>query len=130
MKGITVMMNEALGQRVDASPMYVDKIIKSTKMSEDVLQISFEDGTGIEITDEGQSCCEYRYMTTDDEINFLIGTSIQNIMVKSGPDIEADDVHEQEFLEIQTNKGFITIVNHNKHNGYYGGFSLNIRETK
>ena len=129
MKSITVMMNEILRERVSATPMYDGKVVKSVDMSEDELNIRFEDDTGITITDEGQSCCEHRYMTTDDDVQSLVGSVIQTIMVKSGPDFEDDyDVHEQEFLEIQTNKGFITIVNHNEHNGYYGGFSLNIKE--
>ena len=129
MKGIMVLMNDVLRERVSASPMYDSKVVKSVDMSEDALNIRFEDDTGITITDEGQSCCEHRYMTTDDDVQSLVGSVIQTIMVKSGPDIEVDyDSHEQEFLEIQTNKGFITIVNHNEHNGYYGGFSLNIKE--
>lgn len=129
MKGLAVMMNEILRECVSATPMYDGKVIKSVDMSEDALNIRFEDNTGITITDEGQSCCEHRYMTTDDDVQSLIGSVIQTIMVKAGPDFEDDyDVHEQEFLEIQTNKGFITIVNHNEHNGYYGGFSLNIKE--
>lgn len=129
MKGITVLMNDVLRERVSASPMYDNKVIKSVHMSDKELNIRFEDDTGITITDEGQSCCEHRYMTTDDDVQSLIGSTIQTILVKSGPDIGVDyDVHEQEFLEIQTNKGFITLVNHNEHNGYYGGFSLNIKE--
>ena len=129
MKGTMVLMNEIFQERVDATPMYTNKVIKSVAMSEDELNIHFEDGTGIQITDEGQSCCEHRYMTTDDDVNSLVGSVIQTIMVKSGPEAEDDyEVHDQEFLEIQTNKGFISIVNHNEHNGYYGGFSLNIKE--
>ena len=127
-----VIINEILGERVDATPMYHDKVVKSAQISEDEIKIMFEDETGIYITDEGQSCCEHRYMSTDDEIGSLVGSVIQSIMIKDVPDIEIEDywgdVHEQQFLEIQTNKGFITVVNHNEHNGYYGGFLLNIKE--
>ena len=31
---------------------------------------------------------------------------------------------------MRTNKGFITIVNHNEHNGYYGGLTLSICEIR
>jgi hypothetical protein len=33
-------------------------------------------------------------------------------------------VHETQFLIVDTTKGSFTIVNHNEHNGYYGGFGL------
>jgi hypothetical protein len=32
------------------------------------------------------------------------------------------DVHETCFVEVQATGGFITLVTHNEHNGYYGGF--------
>ena len=36
-----------------------------------------------------------------------------------------DDIgekHEVQFLEIKTDRGVLTMANHNEHNGWYGGF--------
>jgi hypothetical protein len=93
----------------------------------------FEDGARIVITDDGQSCCESRYMTTDDDIQSLVGNRLVNITGKEVSDktvlVKQDDWgdHETVFVEIQSSGGFITLVNHNEHNGYYGGFSMTIR---
>jgi hypothetical protein len=46
--------------------------------------------------------------------------------VVSADDItgEYGEVHEQTFLKIRTNNGDATVVTHNEHNGYYGGFNI------
>ncbi len=51
--------------------------------------------------------------------------------VKDAPNI-ADEYgeHEVSFLEIETNKGQISVASHNEHNGYYGGICLGISEVK
>ena len=68
-----------------------------------------------------------RHMSTDDDIQSLVGHPLVRIETKPGPDIDADDdCHETCFVEISTDEGFITVVNHNEHNGYYGGFSVSI----
>lgn len=94
------------------------------------LKLGFDDGTSIRVFDDGQSCCEHRYMTCDDDIQSLVGGSLVRMEGKPGPEVDngSCDVHDQVFVEIATDKGFITIANHNEHNGYYGGFSLAIKE--
>lgn len=94
------------------------------------LKLGFEDGSVIRVFDDGQSCCEHRYMTCDDDINSLVGGTLVRMEGKAGPEVEGEygEVHDQVFLEIATDKCFITIANHNEHNGYYGGFSLAIKE--
>lgn len=94
------------------------------------LRLAFEDGTSIRVFDDGQDCCEHRYMTCDDDVQSLVGSSLVRMEGKQGPEVDNGhcDVHDQVFLEIATDKGFITIANHNEHNGYYGGFSLAIKE--
>ncbi len=68
-------------------------------------------------------------MTSDDEISSLIGFNLTRIETKAGADEEYNrEVHEIMFLEVGTTEGFVTIVNHNKHNGYYGGFTLEVTE--
>jgi hypothetical protein len=129
MKGTSVLISGTCRGRVDATYVYKNKVITSVTMTEEALQIIFKDGTGLRIYDDGQSCCESRYMSTDD-IQDLVGSVIQTIEVKDGSttDTGYDEVHDQEFLEIQTNKGFFIFANHNVHNGYYGGFDLVVEE--
>ena len=38
-----------------------------------------------------------------------------------------EDCHEVQFLEVKTSKGSFTMSSHNEHNGYYGGFSIEVR---
>ena len=118
------------GSENDAAK-YIGKAITGAVIKDDRLNVDFEDGTKISIWDNGQSCCESRYMTTDDDVAVLVGGELVNIEAKPGIDMkesEYDDEHETVFVEVQTDKGFITVVNHNQHNGYYGGFGLTITE--
>ena len=82
-------------------------------------------GARIDLGDEGQSCCEHRYMTTDDELGYLVGARLVDIFTAEAPDGPHEyDVHEVEFLKIVTDMGTATFENHNEHNGYYGGFNI------
>jgi hypothetical protein len=101
-------------------------VIKDVTMDEDEITFRFEGGS-LRLRDCGQSCCETRYMSTDDDIRSLIGQRFVCWEVKDGGtniDDDGYDQHDAQFLEIQTEGGFVTIVNHNEHNGYYGGFSV------
>jgi hypothetical protein len=68
-------------------------------------------------------------MSTDDDVRSLVGHNLTRIEAKEGPG-EPDQYgeHETVFVEVGTDAGFITVVNHNEHNGYYGGFGLTITE--
>ena len=95
-------------------------------MYDDRVTLKFDFGR-LTLSDQGQCCCENRYMSTDDNVRSLIGSRFVCYEVKDGPDESEEDgynVHETQFLEIQTDSGFITLVTHNEHNGYYGGFSI------
>lgn len=93
------------------------------------LLLAFEDGRRIEIWDNGQSCCESRYAMTDDDVSTLVGNKLTLVQVKEGPDLDDNgEYHEQTFVEVATDKGFITLVSHNEHNGYYGGFNITITD--
>lgn len=106
---------------------YLGRKIVSAEILDNELRLAFSDGSVIQVGDGGQNCCERRYMTTDDDVSDLVGCYLFSIGVKDGPDLEDDgDCHEIRFLEIGTNQGCITLVNHNEHNGYYGGFNLAI----
>lgn len=90
------------------------------------LSFLMDNGKGFHLLDDGQSCCESRYMTTDDSLEHFVGATLTGIEVRKGPLVEDEwaDVHDTEFLLVHTSKGTFTVVNHNEHNGYYGGFSL------
>jgi hypothetical protein len=106
------------------------KTIKEIAATDDGIALKFTDGTGIELLDGRQSCCERRYMTWDkDELSYLVGGTLTKIEEKPADTIEKDyEVHEICFLEITTDKGHANVANHNEHNGYYGGFSLYVKE--
>lgn len=98
--------------------------IADARIANNALFLFFADGEAFKISDQGQSCCEYRHMSTDDSVETLIGATLLYIETKDGPNIEDNDVHETCFVEVATDRGFITLTNHNEHNGYYAGFSL------
>lgn len=95
--------------------------------TDDALHFVFDDGTKIKLADEGQSCCESRYMRTDDNLAEFVGAQFLGAEIKDAPSIEDDKYgeHEVQFLEIKTSKCVFTMTSHNEHNGYYGGFSIN-----
>lgn len=101
------------------------KIITKIEFSEDALYLYFDSGR-LKVWDDGQSCCEHRYMHTDDTLDYYVGANFIGLDVADAPDIydEWGDVHEIQFLNIRTSKGGFTIETHNEHNGYYGGFAV------
>lgn len=131
MFGLGVMIHHLAGGSEHAPSAYTGQTILAAEMDEYYLTLQLSGGKTIQIWDDGQSCCENRYMSTDDDIQSLVGHKLMRVEAKSGPDIEDGDdydVHETCFVEIGTDDGFITLVNHNEHNGYYGGFGLTITE--
>ena len=104
-------------------------IAEAELTSRDELHIGFTDGTKLIFSDEGQSCCESRYMRTDDNLEEYVGATLIGGEVKDAPNMpdECGD-HEVQFLEIMTSKGPITMASHNEHNGYYGGFYIVARK--
>jgi hypothetical protein len=94
------------------------------------LVIDFADGTGIVLFDDGRSCCEERYVHTDDDLTGYVGALFNGCEIREAPNVQDDDegVHEVQFLIVHTSLGDITVETHNEHNGYYGGFYLAARE--
>ena len=86
----------------------------------------------IRLYDNGQSCCEHRYMSVDgDDMSAFIGATLIGAEVRDGGSQPNDyESHDIEFLLINTSFGVITISNHNEHNGYYGGFNVVCEEVK
>lgn len=88
------------------------------------LRFVLEGGQRFCIRDEGRSCCEHRYMHTDDDLGAFVGATFEGVEVVDGPE-ETDqygEPKESAFLKVRTSAGGFTVVTYNKHNGYYGGF--------
>ena len=129
MLGIGAMLGYLGGneETIKALTSVIDKTITGIKLSDDVLHITFEDG-GIKVWDDGQLCCETRFMRTDDVLEDYIGAKLLGMETREAPDVDNGyDAHEVQFLVVKTDKGNVTFSNHNEHNGYYGGFSIVIR---
>lgn len=105
----------------------LDLPIEHVCETENRLEITFSDGKLV-IRDDGQSCCEDRYMTTDDYLPSFVGAKLlgYEVVAVAAADDEEDhgDCHDQMFVKIETTKGTITLVTHNKHNGHHGGFDV------
>jgi len=109
----------------------VGKSIKALGIDDDQLVFTFIDGSKIALFDDGQSCCEHRWMHTDDDLDDFIGATLRGAEVRDGPtdsSNEYGDLKESQFLIVSTSLGQFTVVNYNEHNGYYGGFSTVCRE--
>lgn len=116
---------------IENASKYVGKRIEHASMTETHVLIRFDDGVRIFILDNGQQCCEERWMSSDDDLGSLVGGLLVAIELKDGTPEEYDRTGvdaEIQFLEIRTDRGFVTIVNYNDHNGYYGGFEIEIQE--
>lgn len=125
--GINVLINR-LGGNADSVAAFtaaVGKTIAVVELRDDVLRFQFSDGSKLILRDEGQSCCESRYMTTDDDLSEYVGAKLLDAEIKDAPSVENEyEEHEVQFLEVKTDRGVFTMANHNEHNGYYGGFSI------
>ncbi|MCT9125379.1 DUF7448 domain-containing protein [Cupriavidus gilardii] len=117
------------GDAVEVLKASIGKTIKMVTLEQDdALHFEFTDGSKIAMFDDGQSCCERRYMTTDDDLSSFAGSTFLGAEIKEAPSIEDEwGEHEVQFLEIQTSSGSFTMASHNEHNGYYGGFSITVR---
>jgi hypothetical protein len=108
----------------------IGKKILGIKVDDSEVNIEFED-CKLKLWDDGQSCCEHRYMVCDDDLSYYVGKEFLGAEIKDAPDGDDNgECHEVQFLEIITKDGVINIANHNEHNGYYGGFSISAKYYK
>lgn len=129
--GLGVMIKILGGNKesVEAYNKAVGKIIILAVLEKDTdtFKLHFKEGT-LTFSDDGQSCCESRYMSCDDELQQFDNAVFLKAELRTAPNtIQPPDYygeHEIQFLHIETSKGVITIANHNEHNGYYGGFAI------
>jgi hypothetical protein len=110
---------------------YLGKKIEEVDLEEELgLVFTMEGGTRFCISDAGQTCCEARYMTTDDDLESFRGDLLLGVEIKPSTE-EVDtgcpnDYHDIEFLEVQTDKCSFTVATHDEHNGFYGGFLVEV----
>lgn len=108
----------AAGKRVISAELDGDR------REDGAVVIGFEEGELI-LWDNARSCCESRYIDTDDDLEDLVGGVLVGVAAQDGPTAEdAEGVHEQDFLHIKTDKATVVLCTHNEHNGYYGGIAL------
>ena len=125
--GIGAMLGYLGGneETVNSIKASLGKLIKTVSLDDDKLKFEFEDNTRLELYDDGQSCCESRYMSTDDNLNDYTGAVLLDFELKRGPEVECEyGDHEIQFLDVKTDKGVFQMSSHNEHNGYYGGFLI------
>jgi hypothetical protein len=123
--GLGVMIQSLGGneETVKAIKESLGKHIVNIVLESDSLAIHFEDKTVLYLQDEGQSCCEHRYMTTDDDLSEFCDSQFMDVELADGENKDDEyGEHEIQFLNIKTSKGTFQMANHNEHNGYYGGF--------
>jgi hypothetical protein len=128
MPGLGVMLRQLSGcgqKSVEAVQACIGKRILNVQMDGSRLLITMDAGLLI-LSDVGQSCCEDRYMTCDDDLTGFEGAELRSIEIRDAPDVDDEhgEAHEVQFLVIETTKGTITASTHNVHNGYYGGFCV------
>lgn len=126
--GLGVMLGLLSGNEdtVNAIKTSLNKTIRSVNLTENKLNFIFEDNTKLILWDNGQSCCEHRYMTTSDKLEEFNGAILLDFELKDAPNLPDNhgDDHEIQFLDVKTSKGVFQMASHNEHNGYYGGFLI------
>lgn len=124
--GLGVMIGLLAGNEksVEAFNYGVGKKITALSLGDDNrLHFVFEGGYKMCVYDDGQSCCETRYMHTNDKLEDFVGSVLQSATVQEAPNIPHEwGEHEVAFLVVTTSLGVFTCETHNEHNGYYGGF--------
>jgi hypothetical protein len=137
--GIGAMLSYLGGNEktVKAVQNAIGKDIVNIACDEAALRMALSNGKNYTISDDGQSCCESRYMSCDDVLQSFVGATISGIEQRDGSgwlnnheNTYTYGSHDVEFVVISTNKGAITLASHNEHNGYYGGFGLRMDESE
>jgi len=127
--GLGVMINMLCGShgRIEKLKASIGKKIKKVWLGNNRLNFLFNDDTSFYIFDDGQTCCEHRYMHTDDDLDYYKNTKLIDIEIADVQQKEDDyTIVESQFMKVKTGKGVFTVVNYNEHNGYYGGFWIKI----
>lgn len=100
------------------------------------LEFVFENGEVVSLKDTAEYCCESRWMSCDDELESFRGDRVlrwelTHVREEGDAEESASDrygnTHEVAFLRVFMASGnVITCQTHNSHNGYYGGFHVEV----
>jgi hypothetical protein len=125
--GVMIRMLGSNAKSVEAYSNALNKTIREVKLDGDVLSFDFTDDTHLYVQDEGQSCCEHRYLNDDGcDFPYYSGAVFLGIDLGENEDITSGDEesHQQQFINVRTDRGVFSLSAHVDHNGYYGGFSI------
>lgn len=103
------------------------KTLGLAKLENDRLFLEFTDGTFLALSDTAQYCCESRWMEVDHDMTFYAGSSLLGVRVEPG---QGEHDAECAFLWIDTSYGSFEAKTYNEHNGYYGGFEINAKDSQ
>lgn len=122
--GVMIGMLGGNESTVTAIKESLGKTIRSVELKDDILRLTFDDGSILSLRDAGQSCCESRWMSTDADLPYYAGAVLQDISLASAEIAppEGSGCYDAQFLQVHTSKGILDAVTHVNHNGYYGGF--------
>ena len=92
------------------------------------LVIEFEDNKKIILFDDNRQSSESRFIHSDDDLSWHMGSVFQGIQIKNIKDTrdEYDCKHEIQFVHVLTETDILVVETHNVHEGHYGGFNLKI----
>ncbi len=122
--GVMISRLSGLDKKSECVQPFLGKAIESLAILGDYLLIGVG-GKTIRVWDDGQSCCETRYLHSDDKPQDFIGATLVDFTLQDAPDREGGyDTHEVQFLRVVTDRGTFTVETHNEHNGWYGGFAV------
>lgn len=111
----------------------VGMTIATINVDESEVAVCFDDGSKLTIWDDGQSCCESRWLTCDDDVAAFEGAQFVGAHTSSVGEWDGDesefDCHDVEFLVVETSLGSFTVATHVDSNGYYGGFWIRAKRT-
>jgi hypothetical protein len=127
----TLVLNKQVDLALNGSMVItsVTKVEEEGHYDSDYIRIALACGYVLHVMDAGQSCCERRYLHTDDDLGSMVGETLTQIYVLDAAikeEVGSDAEHEVQFVHIVTNRQHVVVETHNEHNGYYGGFALRV----
>lgn len=123
--GVMIRMLGGNSDTVAALNAAIGRKVSGLEVKDDRLRISLEGGGVLTLLDEGQSCCESRYMRTDDKAEDHLGATLLAVELREAASISHEyEEHDVQFLDVKTSNGVFTCSSHVEHNGYYGGFYI------
>ena len=128
--GAMIQMLGGNEDSVEAFTRALNKRIATIKLDaklndgDGALDMTFTDGSTLMLFDSARSCCEHRYMHTDDDLSALVGATFLGVDVLDGPTTGEDETTECTFMHVKTSKGTVVVNTYNSHNGYYGGICI------